>query len=281
MVSAETILEVNIAPQDEDNFISADFRLWEPEQISGLKGVLVLLPGWSGSSLDWHKIPAWRKFAAEQHFAILTCSIKGELPWADYDHPEKGSGVALLKALTVFGEKSNRPALAGLPLCLYGHSAGGQFAYHFARWKPGQVLAFATVKGGCHDPENAAPARAVPGLFVSGQYDEGYRRENLTELVYANRQEQALWCLAIEPNTRHEPANSPALAISFFESVIPLRLNPEAPLPLRVIDWQTGWLGNPVTRSVMPAANHTGGKITVWLPDAQFARHWRSFTTTK
>ncbi|MDR1303887.1 MAG: hypothetical protein LBK76_01565 [Verrucomicrobiales bacterium] len=278
--ASEAVLNFSVTPQDEDNFVSADFRLWVSGETQTVRGILVLLPGWSGSSLDWHKIPIWQKFAVEQNFAILTCNLKGELPWADYDYPAKGSGAALFKALVSFGEKLNQPSFSSLPLCLYGHSAGGQFAYHFARWKPEQVMAFATVKGGCHDLNDAEPVRTVPGLFIIGQYDEKYRHENMTELVYANRKEKALWCLAIEPNTRHEPAQSPQLAIGFFEAVIPLRLNPVASLPLQMIDKQSGWLGNPATKSTMSVLNYTGSKMMIWLPDAKFAKLWRAFTTT-
>jgi hypothetical protein len=51
-------------------------------------------------------------------------------------------------------------------------------------------------------------------------------------------------------------------------------------LALQPIDARAGWLGNLATKSTMPAANHTGSKPVVWLPDAKFAKLWRAFTTT-
>jgi len=56
------------------------------------------------------------------------------------------------------------------PLILWGHSAGGQYNYEFACWKPDRVIAFIVNKGGFYYTALAPKAtRNVPGLFYTGE----------------------------------------------------------------------------------------------------------------
>lgn len=67
-----------------------------------------------------------------------------------YVDVSKGSGQAMLDALTELSMQSKHPELANAPLLLWGMSAGGQFNYEFVAWKPERVVAFVVNKGGIY-----------------------------------------------------------------------------------------------------------------------------------
>ena len=62
------------------------------------------------------------------------------------------------------------PKLADAPLLLWGMSAGGEFNYEFAAWKPERVVAFVVNKGNVYYTGLASDAaRRVPGLLFTGR----------------------------------------------------------------------------------------------------------------
>ena len=65
-----------------------------------------------------------------------------------YADVSKGSGQALLDAIGKFSARSQHAEVATAPLLLWGMSAGGEFNYEFAVWKPERVAAFIVKIGG-------------------------------------------------------------------------------------------------------------------------------------
>jgi len=60
----------------------------------------------------------------------------------EYAYVKNGSGQALIDILESFVKTSNHPELEFAPLALWGMSAGGEFNYEFACWKPERIIAF-------------------------------------------------------------------------------------------------------------------------------------------
>ncbi len=136
------------------NFDKALFRLWLPGDHQALKGILVLVPGSNGDGRDLCLDPVWQGLAKEMHFAVMGCFFTdrpgGNSDIEAYADASKGSGQALLDVLKKFARQTDVKTLGNLPLALWGHSAGGQFNYEFACWKPERVLAFVVNKGGVY-----------------------------------------------------------------------------------------------------------------------------------
>jgi hypothetical protein len=162
-----------------------------------------------------------------------------------------------------------------------GHSAGGQFSYHFTQWKPERVIAFVTIKGGYHSLSPAGDAVKVPGYMFIGENDRDYRLSNLTTIFETHRPLGALWCLAMEPNAGHGRV-SREIIHSFFNQIIPLRIPETIPsdaIPeLIEINEESGFLGNRDTFTVKSFSEYTQDKTQAcWFPNEKIAREWQNF----
>ncbi|MDR2462804.1 MAG: alpha/beta hydrolase [Verrucomicrobiales bacterium] len=254
------------------NAYAAEFRLRLPAADGDLDYVLVLLPGFNGDGRGMAGDGQWQRFADKQRAAIVACklTVSGNAP--HYVRVENWAGWALLDTLKHFAEETQKPALNTAPLLLWGHSAGGGFAYNFANWKPERVAGFALVKSALNtdDPRGATPK--VPGLFIGGENDRE-RTELITKRYNSGRRRGALWCFAFEPNSGHEVGQSATLGRAFLRGVMNYRSASAA-------GGDTAWLGDLADHDVFPkGGNPKNNKATTWLPDEAFAEKWKTFTT--
>jgi dienelactone hydrolase len=275
------------APAGE-NFSTAAFRLWHPDEIETVRGVVVLVPGSNGDGRSQVEDPIWRDFAARHGLALLGVHLT-DAPHAQmfierYVDVGKGSGQALLESLERFAERSAHPELASAPLFLWGMSAGGQFNYEFAMWKPERVAAFVVNKGGIYYTAQAPEAsQKVPGFFFIGGTDLEYRNDIIAGIFAINRRAGALWALAVEPGVSHEVAGSKEVALQFFEELIPLRIldspGRSAPTGLIPLDPDQGFIADPKTREVVPSVGAPRTTYpTSWLPTEGLSRAWLEMT---
>ena len=187
------------------------------------------MPGSNGDARAMVEDPVWQAFATKHNLALVGCRITDKPHeqnfLEDYANVSQGSGDAL-DALSAFASRANHPELGGAPLLLWGMSAGGQFNYEFAAWKPERVVAFVVNKGGIYYTALVPRAsREVPGVLFIGGKDLDSRVQTITGLFALNRRAGALWALAEEPGAAHIVGRSRDLALIFFEDVLPLRLS--------------------------------------------------------
>jgi poly(3-hydroxybutyrate) depolymerase len=266
-------------------FDKADFRLWMPSGAGRIDAVVVLVPGSNGDARSEVGDAAWQAFAAAHHLALvgvhLTDKPHDQSFIEEYANVSKGSGQALLDALTDLARRAGHPEIANAPLCLWGMSAGGEFNYEFTAWKPERVAAFVVNKGGIYYTALASrAARSVPGLLFIGGKDLASRINIITGLFSLNRRGGALWALTDQPNDAHVVGRSKDLAIMFFEDVLALRLDPAAPGSLKPVAERSGFLGDLGTKAIAPVA--PSGPIdtnAAWLPTERVAKAWRAVVT--
>jgi poly(3-hydroxybutyrate) depolymerase len=280
--SADSTLEDTIP--SGANFDKAEFRFWAPAGIAALRGTMVLVPGSNGDGRAMAEDSVWRAFATRQHLALLACRFTDKQHdqgfIEDYVNVANGSGQALLDALAHFAARSKHAEIAAEPLLFWGMSAGGQFNYEFAAWKPERVLAFVVNKGGIYYTALTPRAtRAIPALLFIGGKDLESRVNTITGLFDVNRRGAALWALAPEPNAAHIVGRSRDLSIMFFDDVIPLRLGEDG---LRPLAEQSGFVGDPHTNAVRPvSAGALPAYPTSWLPTERMAKAWLALSTDK
>jgi poly(3-hydroxybutyrate) depolymerase len=280
--SSGSTLEDTIPPGA--NFDKAEFRFWTPSGAPTLRGTVVLVPGSNGDGRAMAEDSVWRAFATRQRLALLACRFtdkpheQGFIE--DYVNVSRGSGQALLDALGDLAVRSKHPELAAEPLLFWGMSAGGQFDYEFAAWKPDRVLAFVVNKGGIYYTALTPRAtRAIPALLFIGGKDLESRVNTITGLFDLNRRGGALWALAPEPNAAHVVGRSRDMSIIFFDDVIPLRLGEEG---LRTLTEPSGFVGDAHANSIRPfAAGALPNYSTSWLPTERTARAWLALSTDK
>jgi poly(3-hydroxybutyrate) depolymerase len=269
------------------NFDKAEFRFWAPPGAATLRGTMVLVPGSNGDGRAMAEDTVWQAFAARQHLALLACRFTDK-PHdqnfiEDYVNVSHGSGQALLDALGHLAARSRHPELASEPLLFWGMSAGGQFNYEFASWKPERVLAFVVNKGGIYYTALTPRAtRAIPALLFIGGKDLESRVNTITGLFDLNRRGGALWALAPEPSAAHIVGRSRDMSIMFFDDVLPLRLG-GGDEGLRPVAESSGYVGDLHANTVQPmsATAKLPSYPTSWLPTERTARAWLAMATEK
>lgn len=265
------------------NYQIAQFRFWSPAAPATLRGVLVLVPGSNGDGRRDAEDSVWQAFATRNALAIVACRFTDKTHdqsfIEEYANVSQGSGQALLDVINRFADRSHHPELATAPLVLWGMSAGGQFNYEFAVWKPERVAAFVVNKGGIYYTALTPRAtRAVPAMLFIGGSDLVSRRETITGLFALNRRGGALWALGDEPGAAHIVGRSRDVSIIFFDDVLPLRIGASG--ALMPLDEKTGFLGDYTSKTfIAPGAKPASGDPTAWLPTERVARAWQAMMT--
>lgn len=267
------------------NFDKAQFRLWLPSAGGALRGALVLVPGSNGDGRAMAQDTVWQAFAAKNKLAIVACRFTDK-PHdqnfiEDYVNVSHGSGQALLDMLGKFGARTQHPELANVPLLFWGMSAGGQFNYEFASWKPERVAAFVVNKGGIYYTALTPRAtREIPALLFIGGKDLESRVNTITGLFALNRRGGALWALTEEPSAGHIVGRSRDLSIVFFDDVLASRLGDGT--TLKPLSEKSGFVGDYHTKTVSPLGDSKlPAYPTSWLPTDRVARAWQAVISDK
>jgi poly(3-hydroxybutyrate) depolymerase len=266
------------------NYDKAEFRLWYPDGAASLTAAVILVPGSNGDGRSSVDDPVWRAFATKHSLALVGCRFTDK-PHSqnfieEYANVSQGSGQALLDSMAAFATRSNHAELAGAPFLLWGMSAGGQFNYEFASWKPERVIAFVVNKGGIYYTALAPEAaRAVPGMLFIGGKDLDSRIDIIRGLFALNRRGGALWAIAEEPAVGHVVGRSRDVSIVFFEDVMSLRLGKNG---LQALHEATGFLADPKLKTFRAVTEGKAPPYPVgWLPTERVARAWSAMETEK
>ncbi|MDA9273020.1 hypothetical protein N9P83_01795 [Flavobacteriaceae bacterium] len=268
---------------DGENFQLAEFRFWNPNLNDDYNGILVLTPGINRDGREAVLDTVWQKFATKHNLIIVASHFKNYESNNNlrYRDASKGSGEILLKSIEKYSQEISNKNINELPLLLYGFSAGGQYNFEFASWKPERVISFVVNKGGYYDTAvTSSDTQKVPGIFFIGEDDLYYRNNLILGIYSANRSQGANWTLITEKYTKHSPKNSKDLSISFFESIMTKRLNDNK---LVEINSDNPILGFPKRKTfeffdkIDKTEFNNWGKLkslTIWLPDENFANIW-------
>jgi dienelactone hydrolase len=269
---------------DGENYQLAEFRFWNPNLNDDYNGILVLTPGFNGDGREAVLDTVWQKFATIHNLIIVASHFKDYQNLdgrSAYRDASKGSGDVLLKSIEKYSQEISNKSINELPLLLFGFSAGGQFNYEFASWRPDKVISFVVNKGGYYSTAvTSSETQKVPGIFFMGEDDSYYRNNMILGIYSANRSQGANWTLITEKDTKHSPKNSKDLSISFFESIMTKRLKDNK---LVEINSDNPILGFPKRKTfeffdkIDKTEFNNWGKLkslTIWLPDENFANIW-------
>jgi dienelactone hydrolase len=293
----------DVAIPPGENYDKAEFRLWLPDGLGAVRGVLVVVHGSNLDSRAWLDQSSWgglmerrgvgvhasfwRDIALRHGLALLGCRLTDkqheDMFIEEYARVGGGSGQALLDALISLAAQSGRRELAEAPLVLWGISAGGQFNYEFACWRPERTVAFVLNKGGVYYTALAPQAaRRVPGLLLAGERDSPFRNGIINGIFSMNRRAGALWALTVEPGAAHEFARSLEMSEAYFDEVIPLRLPREPGGALRPLRLEDGYLGDLQTQTYAPYDEKKAEEApAAWLPTEKAARAWQAVMAGK
>lgn len=217
----------------------AKFSYWCPDGLSTPKAVVVLTPPSQSDGRGAVYDPAWQTFAVDHACALVGCYFRDEPrdtpkpdPTGLVEHycdcqyePEEGAGCNdAAQALSAFIGQTVPHGWYGpkaLPLLLWGFSAGGQFNYEFACTFPTKVAAFVVNKGGVQFTALAPEAtRAIPALWIYGEYDAAWRQDLLKGIFGLNKRAGAVWQLWPDPGVGHSVGQSDHIGRQFFADVL-------------------------------------------------------------
>lgn len=254
----------------------ARFRFWLPDAKRPVLGMIVLTPGSNGDGRGDAVAADWQALARELDFGLVACMFQGTSPNdTGYCYAANGSGKVLIEAIDALAGTQGRPEVASAPLLLWGHSAGGQFNYNFACWKPERTLAFIVNKGGVYYDTPSRPAtRAVPAILFAGENDTAERVRNIGALFTAGRSKGALWALCTEKGVGHDVGQSRAIAQQFFRSIVKARLVPPPGSPPKRLTIADGLLAIPGEPALPPGQFKGVTRSASWLPDAASVAAW-------
>ena len=273
------------------NYDKAEFRLWYPAGARIIQAIVLLVPGSNGDGRSQVDDAVWQEFATRHDLALVGCRITDK-PHdqnfiEEYVDVRRGSGDALLTALTAFSRSSKHPELAAAPLLLWGMSAGGEFNYEFVAWKPERVAAFVVNKGGIYYTALAPrAARSVPGMLFVGGKDLEFRTNTIAGLFAVNRRAGALWALAEEPGAAHIVGRSRDVALMFFEDVLQMRLTPSSTAgvaaTLKPVAEKPAFLGDFKSKTFQAFPDGSAPNYpTAWLPTERVAKAWQAMVGDK
>jgi len=267
------------------NYDKAEFRLWLPDGAGPVRALVVLVPGSNGEGRTMVDDPFWQAFAVEHHVGLIGCHVTDK-PHdqsfiEEYVEVAKGSGQALLDSVSALGAMAGHAEIATAPLMLWGMSAGGEFDYEFAVWKPERVIAFVVNKGNIYYTALApAATRSIPALLFTGEKDLDFRIETVNGIFAVNRRGGALWALTEEPGIGHAVGRSKELGAMLFEDVLAARLPDTPGGALRPIAEKTGFIGDLTAKTYTPMGDsRPPNRMTSWLPTERLAKAWQAVVT--
>jgi poly(3-hydroxybutyrate) depolymerase len=267
------------------NYDKAEFRLWLPEGAGPVRALVVLVPGSNGEGRTMVDDPFWQAFAVKHRLGLVGCHLTDK-PHdqsfiEEYVDVAKGSGQALLDSIATLGALAGHAEMATAPLMLWGMSAGGEFDYEFAVWKPERVIAFVVNKGNIYYTALApAATRSIPALLFTGEKDLDFRIETVNGIFAVNRRGGALWALTEEPGIGHAVGRSKDLGAMLFEDVLDPRLPETGGGALRPLAEKTGFVADLTAKTYAPMGDsRPPNRMTSWLPTERLAKAWQAVVT--
>jgi len=193
---------------------------------------------------------------------------------------EKGSGAEVLSALEAFAVKTNKPALATLPIAIFGSErVGAAFAYHFIQWKPERILAAVLIKGAFYEAAPNPLAAKVPVLFLDGEYASSpgvWHTEATAAKLFADHPgEIANWTRAVEYRGKDSMSELGDFAGNeYLKKVIPQRKPDEAGV-LAELDRSKGRVGNLKSGETREVTDAPLGPDETFIPNTEFVEIWK------
>jgi pimeloyl-ACP methyl ester carboxylesterase len=289
-IIAGNYYQASMPPVKDDDYQSADFRMWIPHDVKTIRGVIVKQHGCgdpaAATGLDHANDLQWQALATKHQFALLGSKFTtGTGPCEYWSIANYGSGAALIRALNTFAKQSQHPEIERVPWAIWGHSGGADWGIQMMQQYPDRTIAAIAARGGAFFLLGNNPTIAnTPVLFALGEQDRKIAVSGTQDLpIQAFKRYRKLaapWTLAIEAGAEHEVGDTRQLAIPYLDAIITQRL-PSQGNDLQPIDPTLGWLGNVATKEISPIAKFTGERSeAAWLPNEETARKWQQYVTT-
>ena len=287
--------QVDIDPRPQDYFEHVSYRLWLPDGLEQVRGILVLHHGCgvTGGLLHVSDVQ-YQALATKWHLALLAAAeSQSDTACHYWARLENGSADAFLSALGQLAKVSAHPEITSVPWALWGHSGGGAWVTAMTARFPERVIATFARSGAFSTPDDVIgpgpmtlkitdAMRRVPIMFCYGAKEEP-ETDVMTHFIAHVREvynlggPQSHWALAIDPITGHENGDTRYLTFRFFDTIFS-----QAP-ELGGQPSRHAWQGDPRNLDIAPGETNLkrrGDVALAWLPTEAFAHAWQEFGRT-
>ena len=283
--------ETSVPPIGNAKYSSAAYRIWIPDNIQILRGLIVKQHGCgdpaASTGLNHANDLQWQALASRHQFALMGTKLSvGDRLCDDWALLDSGSENAFLKALHHFAGKSHHTELDKAPWVFWGHSGGADWVAQMLQKYPDRTVATVLMRcGGSTFPATTGNASVlrVPILFAIADKETvnaGECRDLAKDVFYRYRRAGAFWALALEIETGHESGNTRLIAIPYLDAILNMRLT-KSQGTLRPVNEAQGWLGDPATHDIAPMNQYPGKPFeAAWLPNEGTARKWQQYVST-
>jgi hypothetical protein len=306
-ISEAATFNVTIMPREQDANGEAHYRLWIPDEVETLRGIIVRQhgcgPGARKLGLEHADDPQWQALAKK-----WDCALLGSQLWAPEEDcstwtiPADGSASSFFRALDYFADKTGHPEVKHVPWCLWGHSGGAMWVCNMTYLYPERVIATFPRSGGLAPLErefkrsqpqtfdSSPEAYKVPILFCFGETEEvpDTRFYNgvaaARQLFEHGRKHGAPWSIAVHPGSNHENSNSRLLAVRYFDAAMKYRLpeaveNPKQPIAPLNPDYEKSFVADVKTFKLFRENEYPRDTSAMaWFPNIHAARAWQELS---
>jgi len=221
-------------------------RMWMPDGLKTVKGVLLFGNGASSDNRALANAPRNQAFAEMHEFVVIATAWFTNLPVGEIPIWEEH--------LQALADQSGHPELVHAPWVALGFSNGGQMDWSWNAVYPEKTLAYVVNKGAYYNFLQQSPeSRGNPGILVAGETDSSTRRANIRALYGYNRPDGSLMCWVEEESTGHAWGDTMDLFLPFAAEAIRLRYPADqvpatdAGVELLPLDEADGWLVDQTT----------------------------------
>ncbi|MHA4846701.1 alpha/beta hydrolase family protein [Flavitalea antarctica] len=279
--------EIEILPGTNDQFKKAKYRIWLPEGVRQIRGVIVRQHGCglaaSSKGLDYANDLQWQALAKKFDMALLGTQLENYENCAQWFDTESGSERAFLAALKELSVASSHPEIEMVPWALYGHSGGAYWCTNMLFKYPERILVVINRSGGISSSKWVKKVIGVPVLWVAGEFDivDGldYVKALTIKSFGVYRKFGAPWSVAIDPKAGHENRQGRSFYIPYMDAMLSLRLPAEG-YKCKLINVNNGWLGNWKSKEIFSFTPDTIITDYCWFPDLSTAEKWKEFITS-
>ncbi len=262
-----------IYPAPGELYSLAEYRIWIPEGISEVKGIIVHQHGCGRNGMSMPYDVHWQALAKKWNYALLGTHYVATDSCATWYNPHNGSDRAFADGIRALSAESGHPELNEVPWAIWGHSGGGRWVINMLRLHPERIVGvFARSGGGSPTPEGLK----VPVVFNYGIND--MRPEMYFRTYKRFRDAGGYATQALDSTTGHNTGNSRLIAIPFFDDCIAAHENAgSASSP----SYSGYWLGDPSTGEIFEGKTFEGNQNEMtWLITGSFAKKWQEFVRT-
>ena len=225
-------------PAEGELVMEAQWRIWIPDGVEKLRGVVVHQHGCGMGSCDSGRTGVydiqWQELAREHDCALIAVSYRQNdfecVCWCD---PRRGSAKSFLSALEYFAFVSGHGELTTVPWAIWGHSGGAQWTSCMVQLYPERIVG-AWLRSG--HPDTVAPlfdtlpmsdaVCTVPIMLNLGlnEYTMPIIWDRAWPYFQTMRSRGVKMGLIIDPHTHHETGDSRYPAIRFLDLCLAARL---------------------------------------------------------